>query len=92
MVKILLVEFKKCKKCQTNRVGVEWIRKSVNDVMSSNDTKTGSDNQNVLNRLISYIKLEFNKDGKLPCSLCLYDYGQQINDAVYLYKKQNYAK
>ena len=86
-----MVEFKKCKKCQANRVGVEWIRKSVNEVMSSNP-RTGSDSQNVLNRLLAYIKLEFNKDGKPPCSLCLYDYGQLINDTVYSFKKQNYPR
>lgn len=87
-----MVEFKKCKKCQATRVGVEWIRNSVNDVMTSNTPKTGTDNQNVLNRLIAYIKLEINKDGKPPCSLCLYEYGQMINDAVYSFKKQHYTQ
>lgn len=84
-----MVEFKKCRKCQANRVGIEWIRNSVNDVMTFSKPKTGTDSQNVLNHLIAHVKLEINKDGKPPCSLCLFEYGQMINDAMYAFKKQN---
>lgn len=53
---------------------------------------TATDSQNILNRLIEHVKLEINKDGKPPCSLCLSEYGQMINDAVYSFKKKNYTQ
>lgn len=86
-----MVEFKKCKKCQANRISFEWIQNNIRDpTIPNKDPRTSADSQNILNRLkMAHARPEINKDGKLPCSLCISEYGQMINDAIYSFKKQN---
>lgn len=84
-----MVEFKKCKKCNANRVGFQLIQNRVRDMILSNkDPRTGIESRNILNALSAvHSSPEINKDGKPPCSMCLSEYGQMINDAVYSFKK-----
>ena len=86
----IMVEFKKCRKCNANRIGFQWIQNRVRDMILSNkDPRTGAESHNILNVLsAAHASPEINKDGKFPCSMCLSEYGQMINDAVYLFKKQ----